>query len=311
MVYLARSLVRNLKTTTSELSFRDFRIYRPQTWGDIRGFEATSSLGQEYLYERCYATLPPLAEGEVYGSIPSDFEETVLLLRLYRAGDIAFSPLAILEPDGSLFWQELYAVTYPLRSLTKFGFEQPDCKSWDEFADQLRGELSWHSAWFSIARRFFLQGSSKKLNPGFDEVDRVVDFAIALEATLVPEKDFSGRRMRERAAALNGQNTAADMRRRAAKMLYDLRSTIVHGSALSAAQKAKLESAAPEIENVVRDVLVGALRFLPPDEHERAAVCRGLWDISNEDRVAYLCELVNGLSVDAKELLRTRLATRF
>jgi hypothetical protein len=66
-----------------------------------------------------------------------------------------------------------------------------DCGSWSAFAKGSRKGQCWSSDWFAAARRFFLTGGAKQFNPMWGEVDRILDYATALEATLVPEKDYN------------------------------------------------------------------------------------------------------------------------
>ncbi len=82
--------------------------------------------------------------------------------------------------------------------------------------------------------RFFLSGGAKPFNPVRDDVDRVVDYATALEAALVPEKDYNVRRISRRAAALIAADGAvqAELVVKFIKRLYEIRSRIVHGSGL-------------------------------------------------------------------------------
>src|SRR5262249_30657847 len=117
------------------------------------------------------------------------------------------------------------------------------------------------------SRRFFLYGGAKEFNVEWDEVDRVVDYMIALEAALVPEHLFVGRCLRERAARLIGQDDQPT--KRFLRDLYNIRSTIAHGSPLSARDKEFLNANRLRVEEVVRQILVAALRLIPASEQDR------------------------------------------
>jgi hypothetical protein len=79
-----------------------------------------------------------------------------------------------------------------------------------------------------------LSGGAKPFKPEQDDVDRLVDYATALESTLVPERGYSVRRVSRRAAALIAPDDP--VRREAIvkfiKRFYEIRSRIVHGSRL-------------------------------------------------------------------------------
>src|SRR5207244_389590 len=103
-----------------------------------------------------------------------------------------------------------------------------ECGPFMEFANGLRGSQSWSAPWFRVARRFFMYGGAKELSPKWDEVDRIVDYATALEATLVHEMDFSRRRTSQRAAKLvAAEEKAQEAVANVLKKVYDIRSTLV------------------------------------------------------------------------------------
>jgi hypothetical protein len=89
------------------------------------------------------------------------------------------------------------------------------------------------STWFSVAKRYFLYGGAKEFNPYIGELDRIVDYAIALEAVLMFEHDFINRLIKRRAGAL--LKLSAEQSERASRLLrdfYGYRSTIAHGDPL-------------------------------------------------------------------------------
>ena len=117
-------------------------------------------------------------------------------------------------------------------------------------------------------------------------MDRVVDYATALEATLVPEKDYNTRRISRRAAALIAPDDPLQpavivtfVRR-----FYEIRSRIVHGSGLGDKERQWLSNNRDEVELRVRQVLVTAVQRLPPGEEDRRVALAGLYDPTDEDR---------------------------
>jgi hypothetical protein len=54
----------------------------------------------DWIFEKSYVQPPPGIIGSPVGGIPNDIEDVLLLLRLYRAGDIAFVKQAVILPTG-------------------------------------------------------------------------------------------------------------------------------------------------------------------------------------------------------------------
>jgi hypothetical protein len=138
-------------------------------------------------------------------------------------------------------------------------------------------------------------------------VDRVVDFIVALEAALVPENDFVGRRLRERLVRLLGlsSNTATDVKQLLNKM-YDIRSSLVHGSPIQPKQLLFLKDRDRwwSFEQLVRKVLVTAVTNVPPEETARRSYLSGLYEIDDPTRVE---KLIQGFNLIKKPDVRMEL----
>ncbi len=205
-MFKAFVLVRNLESNGEILDFGKFTIKRVgPRFSDLRAVFSSLDVNQDdWILEKSYNELPPGTLGYPVGGIPNDIEDILLLLRLYRSGDISFIKLAIVPPSGEALVQFPNRAVNDLNSYSDrhFKVESAECESWKAFADDIREGPPWKSHWFATARRFFLSGGAKPFNPSGDDVDRVVDYATALESTLVPENDFNTRRISRRAAAL-------------------------------------------------------------------------------------------------------------
>lgn len=118
-----------------------------------------------------------------------------------------------------------------------------------------------------------MSGGAKPYNPHWSDVDRIVDYATALESALVPEKDYNRRRISHRAAAL-----------------IRAVSQIVHGSRLGSDEMAWLYDNWGTIELRVRQVLTAAVRELPPAENARRAALAALYDLTDDDRGSFAFE---------------------
>jgi hypothetical protein len=238
-MFKALALVRNLDAHAQSLDFGDFSINlvgsRSTELREVLSYAEVNP--DDWIFEKSYAFLPPGSPSSPVGAIPNDIEDILLLLRLYQVSDISFIKLAITLPSGDNNFQIPYRAMNDLNSYSRlrFNIEPSECNLWTAFADGIRESPSWRSDWFGVARRFFLYGGAKEFNPKWDDVDRILDYATALESTLVPEKDYNTQRISRRAAALIATDPlqTEDIRKFVTKF-YDIRSRIVHGGTLSA-----------------------------------------------------------------------------
>jgi hypothetical protein len=295
-MFKAFVLVRNFKEGVEVLDLGEFRVSLVgRRFEELR--EVFSSVDVNYddwVLEKSYTQLPLGPPGSPVGGIPNDIEDILLLLRLYKAGDISFIKQAIVQPSGNVLVQFPYRAMNDLNSYSVLRFEigPGECESWKAFADAIRAGRSWSSDWFATAKRFFLSGGAKPFNPKWDEVDRIVDYAIALESTLVPERDYNTSRVSRRAAALLAPDDSeeAAIILKVLKKLYDIRSRIVHGSALDDETRTWLFDNCEQVELRVRQVIVAAVQNLPPREEDRRAALARLYDPPDEDRGRYAFE---------------------
>lgn len=295
-MFKALTLVRNLESGVESLDFDEFTINLVGLgFKELREVFSSVDVNQDdWILEKSYKQLPPGPPGSPVGGIPNDIEDILLLLRLYKPGDISFIKQAIVQPNGKTSVQFPYRAMNDLNSYAtlRFKVEPEECESWKAFASGIRKSQSWSSDWFVTARRFFLSGGAKEFNPRWDDVDRILDYATALESTLVPEKDYSTRRISRRAAALitpdNPPETEVIVR--FMKKFYEIRSRITHGSRLGNENREWLFENCGQVELRVRQLLVTAVRKLPPGEEDRRVFLAGLYDPTDEDRGNFAVE---------------------
>ena len=286
----AFAVVRNLKSKVGRLEFGEFTISHVGVqFESLRELFASQDVEQaDWIFEKKYTQLPPNPRASPDGGIQNDVEDSLLLLRLYKAGDIVFTRRAIVLPSGETFIPGPYKIINDLNSYSTLPFEiQPEeCKSRRTFANDIRNSQSWNSDWFTIARRAFLTGGAKQFDPVLGDVDRILDYATALESALVPEQDFSTRRISRRAAALLALDDLAESRAflELIKTFYDIRSRITHGSRLKDENREWLFENCRQIELRVRQILVKAVQTLPPEPEGRGRTLAALYDPTDEDR---------------------------
>src|ERR1035438_6157403 len=242
MMCKALVLIRNLSSNAKRLDFGEFTIsvvgLRYEDLSNVLLFRDVKP--DDWIFEKSYNELPPGPVGSSVGGVPDDVEDILLLFRLYSVGEISFIRAAITTPKGNTVIQP-YRAMNDLNSYSRSEFElkAEECGSWKTFATGVQQSQSWTSDWFATARRFFLSGGAKPFNPSRDDVDRIVDYATALESALVPEKDYNTRRISRRAAALVAGNGSAEQEfvTKLVTKFYDIRSTIVHGCKLRDKQR--------------------------------------------------------------------------
>ncbi len=296
-MFKALVLVRNLQSIANCLDFGDFTINKiGLRFKELREtFSSVEVNPDDWIFAKGYSVLPSGPPGSAVGGIPTDIEDILVLLRLYKIGDIAFVKQAVIQPSGKSVVQLPYRAMNDLNSYAQLQFElgSHECAPWSSFATGLRASQSWQSEWFSTARRFFLYGGAKEFNPKWDDVDRIVDYATVLETTLVPEGDSAKRRMSRRAAALVSPNDAAEQETvtKIVKELYDIRSGIVHGSKLSTTMREWLLKNYNQVELRIRQVLVAALQDVPANETDRRTMLAGLYDPNDDYRGDYALQM--------------------
>ena len=287
-MYIAFASVKNLKAPSETLQFERFQL-RAISRSNLEWARKVLCFDRLYVgdwvYEREYETLPPIEGWDPpgLGRIPSDTEDTLLLLRLFRIGDLSFSHQLIWQ-DDSPYLQIPYRALTSFKSPMSYWMTQPDCSRFDDFASNLTSLQSWNSQWARITKAFVLYGGAKEFNPHQNQVDRIIDYAVALEASLVPERDFVGRRLRERAAVIIDDPSVKD----SFKRLYNIRSTLVHGSPLSDNDQAWLIENREILHKITRKAIVECLRRVPASDDERKGFLAQLYDIADEDRAKKL-----------------------
>lgn len=285
-------LVRNLESPAQSLDFGEFIITTVGVrFSELREVFSSGDIHQgDWVFEKSYPEMPLDQIGDRVRPIQNNVEDILLLLRLFKRGDISFIRQAIIPQNGAPFLPLPYRAMNDLNSycppLFKFKISPEECASWRAFADGIRERQSWRSDWFEAARRFFLSGGAKPFNLKSDDVDRIVDYATALEATLVPERDYNTKRVSHRAGAVIAQGGLDEEEAvvKIVKRLYDIRSQIVHGSPLGDKNRKWLAENFDKVETVVRQILVAAVQTLPPGEKDRGVELEKLYDLADKDR---------------------------
>ena len=278
-------LIKNLRSNSEELSFDGLKLVNIKSSWDFDLKRAQNLFPKAWPFHEDWIYVRGYKNDESREKIPFDVEDTLLLLRLFKPGDLVFLQPCIENAEGEFSHQLPYPVMADVLSSHKYEFQLEECNDFDVFASEIQSLKNWTSVWFKTARRFFLYGGGKEYRPMHHEVDRIVDYITALESVLVPERDgFIGRRLRERAVSLLGlKNIDRDNTKRLLKDFYNVRSTIVHGDNISSL-KPEVFTKLIDFEVVIRKMLVKALRKLPEKETDRVSYLKKLFDVSDNDR---------------------------
>lgn len=138
-----------------------------------------------------------------------------------------------------------------------------------------------------------------------------MDYATALESTLVPEKDYNTRRISRRAAALiaPGDPLQTEVIAKFIRRFYEIRSRIVHGSGLGDDNRQWLFEHCGQVELRVRQVLRIAVQKLPLGENDRRLALAGLYDLTDADRGDSAFEKFKEIkTAEVRKTIATRIA---
>jgi hypothetical protein len=91
------------------------------------------------------------------------------------------------------------------------------------------------------------------------------------------------------------------------KKLYDIPSSVVHGTPLDDKQRKWLIQNCAQIEHRVRQVLVAGVQNAPAEEAERRTLLAGLYDPADEDRAEFALQKFQEIRTD---LIRKALAEK-
>jgi hypothetical protein len=294
-------LLENFDSGGSVLKFSDFQIFQvtSSNWDEVKEwFRPTfvSRQGTDYILHKIAPILPHGNDIVGLGGLPYESEDLMLLLRLFRVGDLRFNAQIFRNAEGELLRQFAYPpVISEGPSSQKYKFGASDIPNFEAFAKQMRSGPGWSSSWFRVARRYFLWGGSKEFNcvrdhPATWELERVLDYMVALEATLVPEKDFVSRRLRERGASILTTDLAErEVIRKRLRDFYEIRSRLAHGDGANGSMQATLGGMG-EFERDIRGILAYGLSHFPADSEERNAALRAHFDIDDTDRARKVCD---------------------
>ena len=112
-----------------------------------------------------------------------------------------------------------------------------------------------------------------------------MNYITAIEATLVPEKDFLADRSANRVARIISADPAVQNEIvMLFKELYKLRSKLVHGEALVKTEQDWLIDNCEAIEIRVRQAIVNGVQAIPSDPEGRTRYLSNLYDIADMRR---------------------------
>ncbi len=284
-------LVRNLRSNTDQLVFPEFVLRRINQGDQDVLLKARHDLDTSDICFGDWVLTRQYQRPE--RAIAEDAEELLFLLRLFRPGELSFGRLCI-NCSSTRRTQYPYRFISPLvgNSSPEYHLDTEDIDAWLQFRDNMRGAESWSSPWVRTCKKFFLYGTSVEFSVNTEELDRVVNYMIALEAALVPERDFVSARLKQRALALveweAGEEQATA--KKALSELYSIRSTIAHGSTVGDKSIQFLKEQGDYFESLVRHILQRAILRLPATDESRESALNELFAVTDQKRADDMVE---------------------
>jgi hypothetical protein len=245
----------------------------------------------DWLYRRDYEAPPPSRTDQDtgYGDIAFQSEDLLFALRLFKPGDVSFAAQTIIEADGRKGRQHRYRYFSAINSTHPYYLDPSEIVQIEALIPRLVAPVA-NTPWFKTARRFFLYGGAKEFNPQphIAELDRIVDFATALEAVLTHGAGETGTVLRRRACALLG--APPKHAKELSKLLssfYGFRSAITHGNPPTIQDAQEFHRQMWRFEGAVRDILRNALDRIPAAADTRIAFLNGLAAMSDVEPPAH------------------------
>lgn len=315
-------LVKNFESDRRILEFGDFtlRLIDGQNLEAARSvFPGVDVYRDNWWLSRDYTDIPDRGQeryrGSEVGSAPHHTEDTLLLFRLFQAGDISFASQSFIRPREKLA-QFPHRMINPLlpHSIMPYRFLETQIVEWQRFSTEMTATPAWRSNWFSIARKYFLWGGNKEFLPQFGEGDRFVDYTTSLEAVLVTGHELLSRKFQIRGAALLIRDPNSEEHRyiRAIlKELYGCRSTMVHGDRDTRSID-EWQELWMQVESLIRNVLNQALRTFPEDETEHRRALMDLYEPTQQELAEQVIRqwLPRLKDAEVREEVRTALAPK-
>lgn len=155
-------LIKKIRSTSEELSFTNFKLWKIGATSDNdlekaqRIFPKAWPSYEDYVYEKTYV------DDNGRERAPSEIEDTLLLMRLFKTGDLFFVSHCLEEKDNLANQLPNPIMVYtPTTNL--YNIEAKECAKFNLFASDILSLPNWSSEWFKIARRFFLYGGGERV----------------------------------------------------------------------------------------------------------------------------------------------------
>lgn len=312
-MYTSYALFRNVEQAEAVLRFKDFEMRPISTPGDMRDLKelfGTIFYNTYWLYVRTYDG-ESSDENALFRRISRDVEDTLLKLLLFKSGDLCLMRQTIRDSQGKILSPYPHRFMSDAITANHYRFGLDDVESFNHFCLQIESSSGWDSGWFRTARNFFLYGAAKEFHIEAREIDRILDYVIALEAVLAPEKDLHiSARVRNRAVKLLGSDDH-DGVSRLLRDAYSLRSKIAHGNPVIDDDALWLRNHMQRFEEYLRKIIVNALVTFPADDAGRKAKLKSLHDVTDTDRKGKIEEIFESItSLPEKQALLRELSEK-
>ena len=283
-VYLSIS---NFETRAKELIFDDFKIIsieqgsEAKEWRQILGGKGIPS---NILIKEFPNYIMKKEDDSGFDEIYRSMDELLLVFRLYKVGDIMFDHFLIKDLDSKEKYSSLY--DFAMSSVYKYEFEQNEILKFNTFRKSIKEKKGYNNIFYKFSLKYFISGGNKRFAYRIENLERIIDYIIALEALFLIDGNryFLRRTISKRISNfLKIDNTSEII-----KYMYDERSRIVHGDYINLSKSKKEEKVKklkcymPLFENLLREIFIKIFDYTFSSREKLIKFMKELYDIPEE-----------------------------
>jgi hypothetical protein len=224
--------VDNFTMDDAGLDFGDFRIEKVKPGTEASSWKKilnSRQIPMYVLFKDFLNYFPEENDPSGFSSIMKDLMDLLIVFRLFKMGDLFFNNVTIVDNDSNQSFSSYY--TMDNFSVLKYIFESQDLKRFVDFKNIMIPKMANRNNVTSFYLGKYLSGSNKGFFYKVHELNRIVDYVVALESVFMFKSDhnFISRTLAKRVSNFLDDPSAYKI----IKSMYNERSKIVHGSLIS------------------------------------------------------------------------------
>ena len=283
-VYLSIS---NFETRAKELNFDDFKIIsieqgsEAKEWIQILGGKGIPS---NILIKEFPNYIMKKEDDSGFDEIYRSMDELLLVFRLYKVGDIMFDHFLIKNIDNKEEYSNLY--DFATSSVYKYKFEKNEIAKFNDFRKNITEKRGYNNRFYKLPLEYFISGGNKRFSYRIENLERIIDYIIALEALFLIDGNryFLRRTISKRISNF----LKIDNIDKIIKYMYDERSRIVHGNYIILSENKKeekikkLKCHMPLFEELLREIFIKIFDYTFSSREKLIKFMKELYDIPEE-----------------------------